>query len=453
MVLLASVLSAALLIWATTIAWRRNSAFEALPSVAWLFMAVVPYAYLAQYFPPEAALTQGIGIALIALALAVGDSVAVFIAPQERELESGDFRQNLLLIGLIIIVVVIPVVHLIYARDVPFLHLFGDEEGAAEARENFSKLLEAPAVLKIMFNWVIVVAGPVLAASLFCRKRYVLFALVVTWCSGYAIISSARLPILLFAATTSVAIVAVSFPRFARPLLICGIVSLAGLNIGAIYRGEALMAGYERSVEEGTINPVAADRHTLPISPGDVERINGDQLDVFPTLGPLDSPLYRSFLGPMEVANRWYVFFPEVYGGWRPLTDLLPLRKSDEWQHASNHVGRWAYFERFPTRYLDSIHAYASVDADAFSFGGLWFVALAALGLLLIRILLAAGRVPISSSGVLYFVGVALMSALPFQASLQAMVIPNGLIAIFVGLLVTFVCYRRATGLSVTRAS
>ncbi len=98
---------------------------------------------------------------------------------------------------------------------------------------------------------------------------------------------------------------------------------------------------------------------------------------------------------------------------------------------AANKIGVWGFQTPFPERYLSSVSAYASIDADAFSFFGLISVFFVAFLLLLVRVFIS---IPVSTSNdfARIFQGIAFgqLVIFPFQASLQAMLIPQGLFII-----------------------
>jgi len=83
---------------------------------------------------------------------------------------------------------------------------------------------------------------------------------------------------------------------------------------------------------------------------------------------------------------------------------------------------------KFPESYAKTISANTSVDADAFSFYGLFSVFVAALLLLLIRVF-----VPLFSRGASEFelilegFALGLLAFLPITAPLQAILLPQGL--------------------------
>jgi hypothetical protein len=143
--------------------------------------------------------------------------------------------------------------------------------------------------------------------------------------------------------------------------------------------------------------------------------------------------IYRIFLSPVDVSNQWYTYFKFKAQQKRALNDLVGVLSSRE-PKASNRVGRWAYFERFPSHFLPSINAYGSLDADAFSFGGIVGVIFVGVIYLLTRLYSVwLSYRPIGSLIAPIMVG--FFTLFLIQASLQAMVLSQGLfILIIVGL-------------------
>ena len=428
--------------FALVIAIRRKVFIEALPSLAWLVLATIPYIYLSGYFRPGATAMQAWGIAAFALALAAGDAVS---AVRRKNFEAGATRQRigtLICWALAAVVVILPIVHVISAQDIPLFDQLTQKltpEESAMVRERFSKLLDIPVGMKLAFNWVIVIAAPFLAAMLFKRRLHWLFGLTVLWCSAYAIISGARLPLILFAVFTTFAIVNGAKQRTSNRLVAAISLLLLLIVPAGIYRGETLYNWYETldwNMVPGNYHAeFEADQAETPLlmSPADVERLalppGGLQRPgAFGERG--DYASYRAFLSPMEVSNRWYEYYPAVEGKWRPVDDLLPTTKPMDWQHASNKVGIWAYVQRFPRSYFETIHAYASADADAYSFGGLPAVFIAALALGLVRVTLGLIGNSGEAESVLAGLGIAFLTALPFQASVQAILVPQGLLLV-----------------------
>jgi len=134
---------------------------------------------------------------------------------------------------------------------------------------------------------------------------------------------------------------------------------------------------------------------------------------------------YRVFLTPVEVSNHWYEFFLDDQNSFRGIQSFL---ERDTYKKTANIIGIKYYKEPFPNSYGSSVSAYSSIDADAFSFGGLGVVAIASLLLLLIRIYIGLSKnnsPPITK--ILEALSLNLIIILPFSASIQAILLPQGL--------------------------
>lgn len=432
---------------------RRRQLIDALPSIAWLLLATVPFLYLSQYFRAESAALQSAGVAAIALAFAAGDAFSITRTHDlDTEAAATPFG-TMVCWAMAAFIVVLPIVHVAAAHGLPILdRMTGnlDPEQSSMVRERFSKLLDVPVVLKLAFNWVIVIAAPTLAAILFMRRRWVLLGTAAAWCSAYAIVSGAKLPLILFLLFTAIAVMKGLAPRLSGLLTRTMAAGLLVIVVAGVYRGEVLHNWYEQinwtKLPASYNEELQAHLASTPIqiSPADVERLSlpgRDQKKPNSLTDIGDYAAYRAILSPMEVSNRWYEYYPAVEG-WRPIYDLLPTPKPPDWRHASNKVGVWAYVQRFPGSYFDTIHAYASADADAHSFGGLPAVLMAAIALALARIMIGTmpgqGEVGVALSGI----GIAFLTALPFQASVQAIMVPQGL-SLVIAAIVGIFLYRR----------
>jgi hypothetical protein len=422
-------------LWLTS---RWNRSVESVPSIFWALTAVLPFIYLRPSLPAWAAEQQSIGIAIVALALAAADIVAsANPAPSIGYLDESNPRigQFTLVAAALLagFVILIPIVHLSFEFNLPLvtriLHPSLSGEELTTERERFSKLLDAPAWLKLMFNWVIVIAGPILVLILLGLRKWFSAIAVLVWVGLYAALPLAKLPPLAF---TLCCLIGFFWDAKHQRVFIATVLvlSMVGNGLG-IVRGEALRAWYEGM--DRTLIPLSErqrlEQSEIPLSVGDIDRIQepGTELMAPSTLGAdLDVYVYRAALVPMEVSNRWYMFFPGVSGGYRGIDDILFWRRPGNWVHPATAVAAWAYAERFPKRYLPSARAYASIDADAYAHGGLWIVMLVSILFAAIRAALGWIRTPDLIGSSVYGVSLALFSFLPFQASLQALLVAQG---------------------------
>jgi len=167
-------------------------------------------------------------------------------------------------------------------------------------------------------------------------------------------------------------------------------------------------------------------------SPANVLRSCPDGKNI--SLNPVSDTLgYRVFLTPVEVSNNWYSYFSQNKK--RTVPDVL---ERENYKKASNIIGNQFYSKFWPDRYPSIVNANTSVDADSFSIGGTPFIIFIGLILLVIRLIISTTN----SFGnpilvILEGAGVASLTVLPFGASIQAILLPNGLwVVIFVILVI-----------------
>jgi hypothetical protein len=152
-------------------------------------------------------------------------------------------------------------------------------------------------------------------------------------------------------------------------------------------------------------------------------------------INPLVNRLgYRIFLTPVEVSNHWYDYIDGNPSEKRNFMEVFERANSKQ---ASNKVGVWAYTDRFPKSYGQTISANGSIDADAYSLGGLFPICLVALILFAIRIFISLSvRNEFLLTRILEGIGLGQLAFLPNSASLQAMLLPQGLGLIILLLLI-----------------
>jgi hypothetical protein len=98
--------------------------------------------------------------------------------------------------------------------------------------------------------------------------------------------------------------------------------------------------------------------------------------------------------------------------------------------HPSQRVGNWSYTSRFPKSYSETVHAYASIDADAYARLGTVGILIAGVLVFVIRFLMKVLLVNTSISRILYSLGIVMLALLLPIASVQAILIAHGLVVI-----------------------
>ncbi len=438
----------------SALAMRKGRPLQTLPSLFWTASAVAPFLYLQSFFPTKAAGEQALGLVVVTLALLASDAESLFLGKASTVAESkrpivADRLTKIVMVFLATFVILIPILHLLALDRIPFLVRLFDPSATGQQlsleREQFSKLLHVPQIAKLLPNWMQVVAAPTLMVMLAVTGRWLLALVTAVWCGFYAVASLAMFPIVLLAFITIVGLVGFQTVRRQRIFMSAILILSVAWIVAGIVRGETYAAWYA-SLDMNMIPAARLERlkaHDRPLTPGDIDRVQdpGTPLAVPGSFGShIDSLLRRSVLIPMEVSNRWYAFFPEQAGRYRPLADLLPSRRIAE--HPARQVAEWGYRRLFPERYTASTMAYASLDADANAFGGLGAVAIAALILAACRFLIAVLPSLDLLSRSASWCALGALTILPFQASIQAILISQG-IALYLFLLGAWFVLRR----------
>ncbi|WLS01481.1 hypothetical protein [Shinella oryzae] len=434
-VLIVAVASLGLILLAS----RHGKLLQAFPSLSWLVFMQVPFAIQASGLIADIARTQAFGIAIIGLFLIGGDLVSL-LRSHGSSSASGlkpDRRGLLLFLAALctLLIVWLPIYHLAHVAEIPLLDAFsgGLSKQTSESRERFGKLLEVPRIYKISFNWIITVFGPLLVAlSLgLIRKRALRLAaigVIFAWLSCYAVLSTAKQPLLafiVFAAVVSSDYWSSWLQLVIRRTVVAGFVAFMAFSV--YYSAELVsyqnsIGSYSKAYRDLIAN-VYTKNDLRGFSIGDVNRsIDSNKEPLY--LRVPHYIVYRTFLTPVEVAYHWYAYFPSVGGGWRTPAELVGIFPPGL-THAANRVGVWAYVERFPDHYLNSVSAYSSLDADAYSFGGLLYVAAA--GLVVFGMRMAAMLADISSFGrAVSALLICQIGMFAMSASVQAILVAQG---------------------------
>jgi hypothetical protein len=402
------------------IAVKKQNLIQATPSLVWFSLMTLPFIFEWQFFPSGPRAAQSIGLFMISAVLAIGDLISLNIKNKEKqEPKTLSSKYSRLYYFLIALIFMIPAFHFWKAGMLPiFDQYFGSltKPQLALERENFGKLLHVPYLFKVLVNWVSNIFGPLLIVWLFSVRKYWLAAGIFFWVLFYASASSADGPIVMFFWLIVFGISHKTFKLKNLGNLISGAIALGLLFTvisGVILGTTALNKSSKCSVTAG-----------VGFTPGDVLR-SCDEISQISLNPVMDRLGYRFFLTPVEVSNRWYDYFDGSPSGHRKLENIFERNNANQ---ASNKVGNWAYVSKFPESYAKTISANTSVDADAFSFYGLFSVFIAASLLLVIRVF-----VPLSSRGASEFelilegFALGLLAFLPITAPLQAILLPQGL--------------------------
>ena len=407
-------LQLSLTFWALT--RRRN--LQVLPSTVWIFMMVVPFIMTSKYFSSQSANEQLWGILIFSMAFQASDYFAVRalditgISRQIKEI----FPLRLLFWISVGFSLLIPTFHYIATKQIPLIdQMFSEKtfQQISVERENYSKLSQIPSIFKILPNYLFTVFAPFAIIVLIWIRKVPAAIFLIIWCVFYALSSTADFPVLVLIGSTFIS---------ALPLL--NLSQKRFITFGcALFLTISTLSGLIllNKVNQSSLPCVVNGIHVS--TPGDKIRTCRGENVVW--INPVvDRIGYRVFLAPVEVSNNWYRYFGSENGNKRELASVIDRQLS---KSAANEVGQWAFVRKFPDQYLKSNASYASIDADAFSFGWIYMVLVPFL-IFLTRVLPILRTRRLMLNGRLFegFI-IAQLCIFPFLASFQAILFTQGL--------------------------
>lgn len=422
---------------------RFDSLVEFAPSVGWLCLIWLPLVFQYAEFHPTGRALQLTLVTAIALLLFLADGLC-FVNAKKRAFASNQksMRAWLDLVGLFFLFSV--ALHLYLMPRIPLLALVVDDSATESSlmllRHSSAKLLDIPPLVKYIFNWTLVVFAPVYIVAAFFGKYWFRAIAGLIVASLYAAATLAKFPLFMLLMTCLFA--SCAMPTRFRRILSLGLAAsvLIGVALTTIFLYSSsmdFMRVRPPHVEVAAFAQMKADDPRRALTYGDNLRLEPNEVTLQRSkrLNIAAYYLYRIWLTPVDVSNRWYQYFTYVKKEPLGLQGLIPSQHTTV-VAPSREVGIWAYQARFPNRYLDTVSAYASFDADAFAHGGVWGVVLATMLLLAARIsasfLLTSNTVGLAGYGVL----LSGLAILPSSASLQATFGAQGLFIILLGLLI-----------------
>lgn len=407
---------------------------EIMPSIMWFGFMTLPFVLQWSYFAAGSRELQAMGIIIIGLALMMGDLAPVSnVQPAVNKVNKNrliirlinDYRVYVLAFLLIVIY------HLTQIGEIPLLAKYfyhADPIKIKVLRENSSKLLDVPVVSKYMFTWATGIIAPVGFLLMLKRKLYLRASLFILLALLYARITMALLPSLYMLFIVCFLAILEWKLRLSRRYTALLIIILSPFLI----KTGLFLVTSPYSVFHYQANAVSTpafakdDPRSISTIPDNYRSIPKDKVPFIKQ--QINYVVYRFFLVPAEVSGKWYQYYPEVNGGYIGFADLLPGGRGPGFVHPANAVGRWAYEQKHPQKYLDSVHAYASIDADAHARVGMTGVLLTALVLLSIRLFIKKILVNSFISRCLYGIVIVQLSLLPVQASLPAILVAHGMV-------------------------
>jgi hypothetical protein len=422
---------------------KLEAIVEFIPSVGWAGLMFFPLVFQYPEFHPTGRSVQLAFVGTIAVLFFLADFLCYSKAlgrsfhPVPRLSSSAPW---LVVIGFFFLLSA--GLHLYLMPKIPLVVALLDE-GAThgylmQIREDSAKLLDAPPLLKYVFNWALSVFAPMCVVVALFTGRFMLAMATLLIASIYAAATFARFPLLFLIVTCYVASCVIP-SRVQRALslgLICFVITCIVL-IGIFLKSDSIdfMKTHSPQAQMPAFAQMEANDPRKALTYGDVLRLESAEVNQKRSKihKIVEYILYRAWLTPVDVSNRWYQYY--TYVKKEPLgIGRLVLAQQSGVVAPSREVGLWAYEARFPQKYGKSINAYASFDADAFAHGGVWGVLLAILLLLGARIgatfLLTSHPVSLAAYGVL----LCSFAILPSSASLQAIFGAHGLFIAFGGL-------------------
>ncbi len=414
---------------ALVLAVLRRPAY--LPSAGWIALMAVPFALQAPTLNATYASIQAFGVLITLVALFASD----YLVDRRWSPSGSPLYVSGLITGLLAVGFALPAAtHVLLIDHAPLVQVLRDSSTDWQElmilRERSAKLLDAPELLKISFNWAMTIFAPATAIALVIRRRWVAFTATLLAAVVYALLTLAKTPIVMLVYTLAIAawlqVGGAMRPRLVLIALSCGAVVAAVVWLGmSDPRNFINWRPEPRHLSNATTQAELRDAR-LHLTLGDYARLRPPEetKGIAPLALRAEYVLYRAFLVPSEMSYRWYQYFSstEPLG----LSGLTPRERSEEdFAHPAQRVAAWALGTRYPNMYPASSRAYASIDADGFARFGLVGVLLAALGLSAARITLGYAC---RSSRTLPFqaVGLAMLSALPAVGSLGAILISQG---------------------------
>jgi hypothetical protein len=398
---------------------RGRSIFDFLPSLSWLTLLVIPFLYSKDFFPASSTEAQFFGIMTFTLALILGDKLSPLPSHSKGFFEhSSSLKTKPTLTSemlMFLLVFSVPIVTYMLNKDIPFLKLITEGEYSldlAENRAQYTKLGIPNYFLSILGNYIINLVGPLLILQFLTKRRFILSAIVFFWVGFYALSSSAKNPFLTFL----LVILICSITRVKHKFeLLLKILILSGIFLFTV---SSISFANQIQNDSSECN--------LPVqileTPANKMRLCSKEL-LLNTNIARETLTYRVFLTPVEVSNNWYrEFLNQNSDG--ALDRFLSL---DSRNGTANKIGIKYYFLVFgPKFYTKDVAAYASIDADSYSYGGRLFAFIAAFIVLLIRVSICHVSFAIGKPNLNVFT-VCFLALFPALASIQALLFSQGL--------------------------
>lgn len=414
--------------------WKGN--LTMLPSFGWLILACLPFCLEFPFFDPASRITHGIGLCLF-LAVIMGSDYGthkILERPFGPVTQPDPRRIKILGYIFAAIFAVLSLSHLYSANNIPSLewlaHGGGDEAQDITNRIHFSRSFAGSPILKYLYSFSTVIFAAPAILMLWKSAQRPAALVILTWALIYAIASMAKGPLVILALVlvtgTCMTCLQAQCVKTLRFLMVAGCVGLVSLTLINIYGpGKTVLKDLPQKYAAANAVP----RPDMML--GDYMRQLGQEERKATTPPPVclaDYYIYRIILTPIEVSARWYEYFHRYPVQERMFSRSIMDSRLNEVIHPANAVGRWAYYDRYPKHYTQEAYAYASIDADAYGRYGVAGWLFAAFLYVFMRLWLAVfDDTKGMTQGIFSAVGATLLALLPASASIQALLIAQGL--------------------------
>jgi hypothetical protein len=428
-------------------AWRGSICF--LPTTGWLVLMVFPF--LTEYVLLESPIrkTQSIAILVALLVFLVSDIVSNSIYSKKPRRNGGDHAKDLCVAWILSVIFIgLTVLHTVWVADsIPIMNFLSgnfDIESLHSSRSAFSRDSQLPAGLHYLLSFSVAIFGVPAVIIYVAKKRYFWALGLFIWVVLYASVSTAIFPLFfafltLFIGTTLLSPLA-RRKRILRTTMIVAISTLLFTVIVSTISPSGILSGKPTDLQTGVTNTShIEDSRDLLGDKNRAKTYGSDQTRPHFIVYAADRVLYRCIFTPVEVSYRWYEYFYLFPIERISFSRMVHDSHSELAVHPASAVGKWAFYERFQNRYLESAHAYASFDADSYSRFG-W------VGFLVALVVIAACRILLElfrntqtvTTTAFYSVGICLIAVLSASASVQAMLVAHGLAVL---LFIMFACF------------
>jgi hypothetical protein len=417
----------------------KERSFALLPALGWITLINIPFLMAWPYYPEPYRSLHITGICIVSGFLLMSDFIS-FLFLKKTTAQTFDYTQHTQLMnyatwsvtGILFLIIAY---HLSHVDTIPLFEILlnhADKSSAAIERNAFQRDMPIPFYMRYLINFNPYIFGA-LAITLHWlagRKRTsISIALLII---GYSLLSTAKIPVLLSLMIIAMLIGQYGFKRI-RYLPHVFFAAYIGVIIGII--------GFYKFVLPDVINR-STDYVFIATGPTDPRTAHAPS-DYFRTpefheasLKQTGMPrnfeyfMYRAILTPADAASRWYQYFSYVQKSPETFASMMGRALKNGFVHPCLKVGDWGYHQKFPDKYETIPNTYASLDADAFAYGGLKSVVFVAVLFAVLRMCFALFHTNTPFSQTLHMTGLVILTITPANASLQAILAPHGILPI-----------------------